>query len=157
MAPSTRTASRPSSTPANNSPVELLDGVADTIDALAADYRLLIVTKGDPSDQHRKVSACGIDDRFWAVEVVPEKDPATYRAVLGRHDVAPEAFTMVGNSVPSDVLPVLAVGGRAVHIPHHSTWLHEVVDPATITHDFPVLDSFGQLPGFLPGFLAGDR
>jgi len=109
-------------------PVELLDGVAEAIDALRdRGLRLLLITKGDLWHQEAKVAASGIADRFDAVEIVAEKDAATYRAILDRHGIAPERFCMVGNSVRSDVLPVLELGGHAVHIPYEYLWAHEAV------------------------------
>ena len=93
-----------------------------------AGYRLVLVTKGDLFHQEQKVAASGLADHFERVEIVSEKDEATYRRVLDAVGVAPEDFLMVGNTVRSDVLPVLAIGGQAVQIPHRVTWSHEVVD-----------------------------
>ena len=82
--------------------------------------------------------------------MVGEKDESTYRAVLARHGIDPATFTMVGNSVVSDVLPVLALGGRAIHVPHHTTWELEVADPtATDGIEFPVLDTITGVPALL--------
>jgi putative hydrolase of the HAD superfamily len=127
-------------------PVELLDGVADTVRELAERYRLLVVTKGDLWHQEQKVASSGLADLLWGVEIVGEKDEPTYRRLLERHGVDPAAFVMAGNSVRSDVLPVLAVGGRAVHIPHEVTWAHELAD-----HDgsVPTLGSISELPAWL--------
>jgi putative hydrolase of the HAD superfamily len=128
-------------------PVELIDGVADAVPALAAaGYRLVLVTKGDLFHQEQKVAASGLADHFEQVAIVSEKDERTYRRVLAGVDVAPEDFLMVGNTVRSDVLPVLAIGGRAVQIPHHFTWSHEVVD---VDVDFPVLARLADLPAWL--------
>jgi putative hydrolase of the HAD superfamily len=128
-------------------PVELLDGVAETVPALLlAGYRLVLVTKGDLFHQEQKVAASGLADHFEQVAIVSEKDEATYRRVLERCEVAAEDFLMVGNTVRSDVLPVLAIGGRAVQIPHRVTWGHEVVDHSA---DFPVLERLADLPGWL--------
>lgn len=109
-------------------PVELLDGVERTVRALAADHRLLLVTKGDLFHQESKVAASGLVEHFEGVEIVAEKDARTYRRALARHGVDPAEFVMVGNSVRSDVLPVLEIGGRAVHVPYGITWGHEVVE-----------------------------
>lgn len=110
-------------------PVELLDGVADAIeDFRARGLRLVLITKGDLWHQESKVAASGIADHFDAVEIVAEKDASTYRAILDRHGIEPARFCMVGNSVRSDVLPVLEVGGRAVHVPYAYLWAHEAVD-----------------------------
>lgn len=128
-------------------PVDLIDGVTQAVDRLTADgYRLIMVTKGDLHHQEHKIAASGIADRFERLEIVTEKDPDTYRRVMQSVDVAPEAFCMVGNSVRSDVLPVLEVGGRAVHIPYHVTWAHE-----DVPHDGDVdaLTSISELPAWL--------
>ncbi len=124
-------------------PVQLLDGVLEAVDALTDRYRIMLITKGDLIHQESKVARSGIADLFWGVEIVSEKDEASYRRVLDRHGIATDAFVMVGNSVRSDVLPVLAIGGRAVHIPYHVTWELEVVDT---DHEFPVLASIAELP-----------
>lgn len=127
-------------------PVELLDGVAEVVEELADRYRLVLVTKGDLMHQESKVARSGLADRFWRIEIVSEKDPATYRRLLWRHRVDPETFVMVGNSVRSDVLPVMEIGAFAVHIPYHVTWVHEHVD-----HDgsIPTLTGIRELPSWL--------
>ena len=131
-------------------PIELLDGVAETLEVLVATHRLLVITKGDLGDQLGKVERCGIDHLFWNVDVVPEKDPDAYRRVLAGHGIDPAGFTMVGNSVKSDILPVLAIGGQAVHVPHTTTWVFEEPDPDEVAAvDFPVLPSFRDLPALL--------
>lgn len=109
-------------------PVELLTGVRETLEALSEKYALLLVTKGDLFHQEALIAGAGLGDLFRAVEVVSEKDQATYARVLRRHDIPPEAFLMVGNSLRSDVLPVVALGGWAVHIPYAVTWQHEVAE-----------------------------
>jgi len=112
-------------------PVELLDGVAEAIEGFRErGLHLTLITKGDLWHQESKVAASGIADHFDAIEIVAEKDVATYRAILQRHAIPPERFCMVGNSVRSDVLPVLELGGRAVHVPYEFLWAHEAVaDP----------------------------
>jgi putative hydrolase of the HAD superfamily len=128
-------------------PVDLLDGVEDAIDELdEAGYRLLLITKGDLHHQERKIAASGLAHRFERLEIVAEKDPLTYKRVIESTGVEPAAFCMVGNSVRSDVLPVLEVGGHAVHIPYHVTWAHEHAD-----HDgtVPTLDTIRDLPAWL--------
>jgi putative hydrolase of the HAD superfamily len=137
-------------------PVQLLDGVLETVDALSDRYRLLVITKGDLLHQESKVARSGLAEQLWGVEVVSEKDEATYRRVLARHRVDPSGFVMVGNSVRSDVLPILELGGRAVHVPYHVTWVLEQVEPDPERHDFPVLDSIRELPACLEA-LAEDR
>ena len=128
-------------------PVDLIDGVDDTITVLLeAGYRLIMVTKGDLHHQEHKISASGLADRFERLEIVAEKDAATYRRVIEATGVEPEAFCMVGNSVRSDVLPVLELGACAVHIPYQVTWSHEVVH-----HNGTVetLESIAELPAWL--------
>jgi putative hydrolase of the HAD superfamily len=127
-------------------PVELIDGVADTVHSLSHRYKLMLITKGDLIHQEQKVARSGLADLFAHVEIVSEKDPQTYRRVLDRHGVAPAEFVMVGNSVRSDVLPVLAIGGAAVHVPYELTWAHEVAE-----HDgtVPTLASLRDLPAWL--------
>jgi len=133
-------------------PIELLDGVPEALDELGTSHRLLLITKGDLGDQLGKVRRSGLAERFWQVEVVPEKDPATYRDVLDRHGVDPAGFTMVGNSVKSDVLPVLAIGGRAIHVPHTTTWAFEEPDPDDLAGvDFPVVANLGEVSALLAG------
>jgi putative hydrolase of the HAD superfamily len=88
----------------------------------------VLITKGDLWHQESKVAASGIADHLDAVEIVAEKDEATYRSILARHGIAPERFCMIGNSVRSDILPVLALGGRAVHVPYEYLWAHEAVE-----------------------------
>jgi putative hydrolase of the HAD superfamily len=127
-------------------PVELLPGVAEAVEELGRTHRLVLVTKGDLFNQEQKVARSGLADHFERVEIVAEKDPLTYERILARLGVPPQRFVMAGNSVRSDVLPVLAIGGRAVHIPYELTWVHEHAE-----HDgsVPVLESLGQLPGWL--------
>ncbi len=109
-------------------PVELLPGVVKTIDRLAAEHPLLLITKGELFHQESKVARSGLADRFAGIEIVSEKDDATYRRILDRYAIAAERFVMIGNSVKSDILPVLALGGNAIHIPYESHWELDKVD-----------------------------
>ena len=128
-------------------PVDLLDGVDATVSQLtAAGYRLAIVTKGDLYHQQHKIMASGLADRFERLEIVADKDATTYRRVVADLGVTPDHFAMVGNSVRSDVLPVLEIGGHAAHVPYHATWEHEHVDDDLAV---PTLASFAELPGWL--------
>lgn len=103
-------------------PVELLDGARETIEALARSHRLILITKGDLRDQQRKLAKSGLATFFAQIEIVSEKDQATYATILQRHGIAAAEFLMVGNSLKSDILPVLALGGSAAHIPYHLLW-----------------------------------
>ena len=133
-------------------PVELLDGVADTVAALAERHQLLLITKGDLHDQGRKVKASGIEEHFDAVHIVAEKDPSTYAEILAGHGIAVDRFVMVGNSVRSDILPVTEIGGDAIHIEYHLTWDHEHVTPATAgSSPHLQLDTFGDLAAHFLG------
>jgi putative hydrolase of the HAD superfamily len=106
-------------------PVELLDGAREALESLAPDFRLVLITKGDLRDQERKLRKSGVAGLFHAVEIVSEKDVGTYAAILRRHGIGAASFLMVGNSVRSDILPVLELGGAGVHIPYRITWDHE--------------------------------
>jgi putative hydrolase of the HAD superfamily len=126
-------------------PAELLPGVADTVRAMARNYQLVVITKGDLHHQQTKVANCGIAELFDAVEIVTEKDVYTYEQILARHSVAPDSFVMVGNSMKSDILPVVELGGHGVHIPYRFTWAHELVD--AVAHDRAFsLQSITELP-----------
>jgi putative hydrolase of the HAD superfamily len=132
-------------------PVELLDGVADTIEALAATgRRLIVVTKGDLFHQEAKVAGSGLADRFDRVEIVSEKDEETYRRVMAAAEVEPGRFLMIGNSVRSDVLPVVALGGHAAHLPYVYTWeLEHVPDADAARQGFHELTSMRELPALV--------
>ncbi|MEO2091841.1 MAG: HAD family hydrolase, partial [Gemmataceae bacterium] len=130
-----------------STPIELLPGVREAVTAVAESHRIAVVTKGDLLDQEAKLARYGLGDMFSAFEVVSEKDAKTYAGVMRRLGVEPGRFVMVGNSVKSDVLPVLEVGGAAVHIPYELTWAHEVVPDAGT--GFATLDSIRELPGWL--------
>jgi putative hydrolase of the HAD superfamily len=132
-------------------PVELLDGVQDVVARLAdGGYRLIVVTKGDLFHQEAKVAGSGLADRFSRVEIVSEKDVSTYRRVMGEASVAPENFLMVGNSVRSDILPVIELGGHAAHLPYTYTWeLEHVADSDAERMGFHELTSIRQVPELL--------
>lgn len=130
-------------------PVELLEGVADTVASLAAEHRLLVITKGDLRDQERKVAKSGLADCFRHVEIVSDKTEAAYASILRRHDIRPDAFLMVGNSLKSDILPVLALGGRGVHIPYPLTWAYEQAIAPEAPGRFFEIPSIRDLPAIL--------
>jgi putative hydrolase of the HAD superfamily len=134
-----------------NHPVELLDGVDDVVEQLSrAGRRLILVTKGDLFHQEAKLAGSGLADKFSQVEIVSEKDVATYRRIIASTGVAPERFLMIGNSVRSDVLPVVELGGRAVHLPYTYTWAHEeVVGANGHTHGYHELRSIRELPALV--------
>lgn len=115
-------------------PIEFLPDVESTIKKLSADFPLMIITKGDLFDQESKVARSGIAPLFQHVEIVSEKTPEVYQRILEQYDIAPDEFCMIGNSLKSDILPVLEIGGNAVHIPFHTTWVHEHVDPEILAN-----------------------
>jgi len=127
--------------------IELLPGVADTLTELATRHRLILMTKGDQAEQADKLSRSGLAPHFSAVEIVAEKDPATYRAVIARHELAPHTSWMLGNSPKSDINPALAAGLHAVFLFHKDTWVleHAAVDTAPEGQHLIELDSFAKL------------
>ncbi len=108
--------------------LELLDGVAEVLEALHGKYRLLVLTKGDLLDQERKLEKSGLIDYFHHVEVLSDKKEGNYQRLLDHLEIPVSEFLMVGNSLKSDVLPIISIGARAVHVPFHTTWAHEQVD-----------------------------
>lgn len=106
-------------------PVELLPGVREAVAAIAQDHDIVLITKGDLFHQEAKVRQSGLSDLFRRIEIVSEKDAATYARVLGECGAAPAQFAMIGNSLRSDIVPVLELGGWGVHMPYHVTWTHE--------------------------------
>ena len=114
-------------------PIELLEDVEQVLVALKEKYRLVVATKGDLLDQERKLKLSGIEHYFHHIEIMSDKKDADYLKLIKHLDIRPEQFLMIGNSLKSDVLPVLQIGGKAVHVPYHTTWAHEVIDH-TIEH-----------------------
>lgn len=127
-------------------PIELLPHVRATVTALAADYRVVMITKGDLLDQERKLAQSGIGDLFDAVEIVSDKTPDAYRTIFARHGTGADQAMMVGNSLKSDVIPALLAGAWGVHVPHGLTWALEVADPPKDHRRFHALKSLGELP-----------
>ena len=109
-------------------PIELLEGVEEVLQALKGKYRLVVATKGDLLDQERKLKKSGIEHYFHHIEIMSDKQEADYKKLIKHLDIKPEQFLMLGNSLKSDVLPVLAIGAHAVHIPYHTTWAHEKIE-----------------------------
>jgi len=130
--------------------VELLEGVAEVVAQLAETYPLMLITKGDLVHQEAKIEQSGLKPYFRSIEIVADKTPQSYAALLLRHHVEPSRFLMIGNSLRSDVLPVLAIGGQAVHVPYAITWAHEhVAVPADQQGRFHELEHIGQLPSLV--------
>ncbi|MEM1257956.1 MAG: HAD family hydrolase [Bacteroidota bacterium] len=108
-------------------PVELLDGVEEVLQTLSGKYRLIVLTKGDLLDQERKLEKSGLSKYFHHVEVLSDKKEENYKNLLEHLEIPVDSFLMVGNSLKSDVIPILNIGGKAVHVPFHTTWVHELV------------------------------
>jgi putative hydrolase of the HAD superfamily len=132
-------------------PVEPLPGVPEALAALVEDYRLVLITKGDLLHQEQKLAASGLGDHFSAVEIVSEKDAATYERVFARHGSGAARAAMAGNSLRSDVLPALEAGCYGAHIPYEITWAHELADAPADHPRFAELPSIADLPGWLRG------
>ncbi len=111
-----------------NEPIELLDNVEEVLKALKGHYRLVVATKGDLLDQERKLKKSGLSHYFHHIEIMSDKGESDYHKLIKHLDIAPDQFMMIGNSVKSDIIPVLNIGGHAIHIPYHTTWAHEHVE-----------------------------
>lgn len=130
-------------------PVELLPEVEAVLQQLkAADYRLVVATKGDLKDQHRKLHDSGLGHYFHHIEVMSDKTVLDYQKMLGRLDIDAAHFVMIGNSLKSDVLPVLELGGNAFHIPYHTTWAYEKIDFEVQHPNFRALSSITEILPF---------
>jgi len=136
--------------------VQLIEHVPEIVSELTAKYHLAIITKGDLLEQETKVSRSGLASYFQQVEIVGQKTPETYARILKNFNIAPERFLMIGNSLRSDILPVLELGGNAVYIPYDTTWVHELVDaPSTEHAGFYQLEHIGELPALLERIETG--
>jgi putative hydrolase of the HAD superfamily len=139
-------------------PVEPLTGVRATLEALCPSYRLMLITKGDLFDQESKIARSGLADLFWHIEIVSEKDVPAYRRILTTHGIDPREFAMVGNSIKSDIVPVLALGGTAIHVPYHLTWAHELVELEAVSQTrVHTLDGIEALPALLGALQHGSE
>lgn len=110
-----------------NKPVDLLDGVEEVLKTLSKDYRLILATKGDLLDQERKLEKSGLSNYFHHIEVLSDKKETNYERLLKHLDIEPEEFLMIGNSLKSDILPLININAKAIHVPFHTTWAHEQV------------------------------
>jgi len=126
-------------------PIELLDGVEETLAALNGKYKLVVATKGDLLDQRRKLHNSGLGHYFHHIEVMSDKREKDYEDLLKRLEIKAEEFFMIGNSLKSDVLPVLNIGGHAVHIPFHTTWEHEKISHKVEHANFTALEKITEV------------
>jgi len=132
-------------------PIEMLDGMEDALKQLKKKYRLVVATKGDLVDQERKLRKSGLEHYFHHIEIMSDKQQADYSKLIRHLDIPSSDFLMIGNSLKSDAMPVLSLGGHAVHIPYHTTWAHEVVEH-TIEHEN--FRQVGSIHDILPELLS---
>jgi putative hydrolase of the HAD superfamily len=130
-------------------PIQLLPHARATVTTLAADFRVVLITKGDLLDQERKLAQSGLGDLFDGVEIVSDKTETSYRAIFARHGTGADQAMMVGNSLKSDVIPALAAGSWGVHVPHGMTWALEAADPPQDHRRFHALPDLGALPALV--------
>ncbi|MBT4918450.1 MAG: HAD family hydrolase [Flavobacteriaceae bacterium] len=126
-------------------PIKLIDGIEETLIKLSSKYRLVMATKGDLLDQERKLKKSGLENYFHHIEVMSDKQPDNYQKLLQHLDITSNQFLMIGNSLKSDVLPVLEIGAYAIHIPFHITWEHEMVTKKVSHHQFNKIASASEL------------
>ncbi len=130
-------------------PVELLDGVEEVLSKLMGKYRLIVLTKGDLLDQERKLEKSGLSQYFHHVEVLSDKKEINYKNLLDHLNIDVNEFLMIGNSLKSDVLPILNIGAKAVHVPFHTTWAHEMVAEDEIVNNHLQLNSLKDILKYL--------
>ncbi|MEI7735463.1 MAG: HAD family hydrolase [Ferruginibacter sp.] len=130
-------------------PIELLDGVEEVLQQLQGKYKLVVATKGDLLDQERKLKKSGIDHYFHHIEIMSDKQEADFAKLIKHLDIRPDEFLILGNSLKSDVLPVLAIGGHGVHIPYHITWEHEKTDVQIDAPNFKQIKNIKDILAYL--------
>lgn len=130
-------------------PIELLDGVEEVLQSLQGKYKLIVATKGDLLDQERKLEKSNLLKYFHHIEVMSDKKENDYKKLLSHLDIEPSEFLMIGNSLKSDILPLVNIGASAIHIPFHTTWIHEqVTDKDALSKDYKTLNSIKELLNF---------
>ena len=132
-----------------NEPVEVIDGVEEVLKAVQGRYRLVMATKGDLLDQERKLNKSGLADYFHHIEIVSEKKESQYKKLIKHLDIKPPHFLMIGNSIKSDILPVLNIGAHGFHVPFHTTWELEVVDKKIEHENFRQLEKITDVLNYL--------
>ena len=132
-------------------PIELLPHVQVVVEELSKKFNLLLITKGDLIDQETKIARSGLAEYFASVEIVSEKNTETYSKILTQHKIDISRFMMIGNSMRSDIVPIVQLGGHAVHIPYSTTWVHEQEHPFVDIDRYSVLKHIGLLPKLIRG------
>lgn len=130
-------------------PIQLLDGVENVLQQLQGQYKLILATKGDLLDQERKLQKSGLIRYFHHIEIMSEKHENNYKKLLARLDIEPQEFLMIGNSVKSDILPVIRIGAKAVHVPFEVTWQHENNHEITDNEDFITVSEISEILNIL--------
>jgi putative hydrolase of the HAD superfamily len=134
-----------------DSPLVLLDDVEDTLKALSKKHKLILATKGDLLDQERKLRKSGIQKYFHHIEIMSDKQVADYEKLLKHLDIEADEFLMIGNSLRSDIVPVIELGGYAIHIPYHTTWAHEHMEDVNLPQDrFLEIERLIKIPDECP-------
>ncbi len=129
-----------------DSPLILLDHVENTLKELTQNYTLILATKGDLLDQERKLRKSGLEKYFHHIEVMSDKQITDYENLFKRLNIKASEFLMVGNSMRSDIIPVVELGAYAIHIPYHTTWAHEDIEPIELPHErFIEIDSINKI------------
>jgi len=132
-----------------NKPIELLDNVEKTLISLKKDYKIILATKGDLLDQERKLHKSKLSQYFDNIEVMSDKKEANYTYLLNRLNIKPEEFLMIGNSVKSDILPVISIGGKAIHIPFSVTWKHEILEETNHNKAYKTISDLSEIISLL--------
>ena len=130
-------------------PVNILPGVEDVLQHFLGHYRLVMATKGDLLDQERKLRKSGLEKYFHHIEIMSEKKEADYQKLIKHLDIKPNEFAMIGNSIKSDVLPVIALGGVGIHVPFHTTWAHEAVEADIDNPNFHQVNTITEVVNLL--------
>jgi putative hydrolase of the HAD superfamily len=135
-----------------NKEIEILEGVEEVLKAFSGKYKLVVATKGDLLDQERKLRNSGIEHYFHHIEIMSDKQESDYKKLIKHLDILPEQFMMIGNSLKSDVLPILALGGIGVHVPYHVTWAHEKIETKVDHPNFIAINKITEIIAYLnPG------
>lgn len=133
-----------------NQPVQVMEGVEDVLTKLKNNYRLVMATKGDLLDQERKLKKSGLEKYFHHIEIMSEKKEEDFRKLIKHLDIVPQEFAMIGNSLKSDIIPVLELGGYGFHIPYHITWTYERVETEILNQRFKKINSISEILNHLP-------
>lgn len=130
-------------------PIELLQGVQETLETLNGDYKLVVATKGDLLDHERKLKNSGLEHYFHHIEIMSDKKERDYQKLFKHLDCKPENLLMLGNSIKSDIIPVIELGGNAAHIPYYVTWTHEQQETSLKHENFIQLKSIDEILDYL--------